>query len=365
MTQLSTALDALRRFSPPLGSGQAVQLLTPAGRLVADDPFVWDGSLDDARAHLRALVLVRRLDHEGMMLQRQGKLSLWGELKGQEAVQVGIAAALSPDDYVFPSYREHGLAMLMGLPTSELLSTWASTEFCNWKAEPDRFHAYQFVIGAQTLQAVGYAMGMALDDEPGATIVFHGDGAISQGDVNEAYAFAASYQAPVVFVCTNNQWAISEPVALQSRVPLYQRAWGFGIPSVQVDGNDVLAMREVAAWALEHARSGKGPVMIEAFTFRMGGHTTADDPTRYRSRDEVEAWAKRDPILRLQTWLEAQGAWSDADAARLEAEADALGERVRAEVAALQPVTLPEMFDHLFADKTDELAAQQAEAADA
>lgn len=355
------AADAVTRFAPGAGTAPMVQLLDADGNLASDPPFAWDANVEDAQKFLSEMTLVRRLDTEGKLLQRQGLLSLWVELVGQEAVQVGLASALSPDDYVFPSYREHGLAMLMGLPTEKLLSTWSSCELCDWQTPKLRMANYQMVIGAQTLHAVGYAMGMSKDGDPGATVVIHGDGAASQGDVNESYIFAASYNAPIVFLCTNNQWAISTPTSRQTRVPPYQRAWGFGIPSVQVDGNDVFAVREVCSWALEQARSGAGPIMVEAFTYRMGAHTTSDDPSRYRPLDEVENWRLRDPISRVKAWLQARNAWSEADEAKLSTDADAFGARLRAERKKIAPTSLVTMFDHLSTQKSEEISVQQNE----
>ena len=199
-----------------------------------------------------------------------------------------VHAALGRFDHVFPSHREHGLAMLMGLPIERLLGIFTGQESGDWDAEQVRFHHLNMVIGGHTLHGVGYAMGQARDRQAdpqaddGVSLIIHGDGAISEGDVNEAYIFAAAYQAPAVFLCVNNQWAISEPVERQSPVPLYQRAWGFGIPSVRVDGNDVLAVHAATTWALERARAGQGPSFIEAYTYRMGAHTTSDDPTKSR-----------------------------------------------------------------------------------
>jgi len=193
-----------------------------------------------------------------------------------------------------------------------------------------------------------------------AVVAYFGDGATSQGDVNEAFIFASSYNAPIVFFCQNNQWAISEPSERQSRIPLYERASGFGFPGVRVDGNDVLAVHAVTQAALERARSGNGPTLIEAYTYRMGAHTTSDDPTKYRLTDELEHWRLKDPIARVRSHLEAEGL-ADADFfAALEAEADALATQLRADCLALPDPSLTESFDWVYAEQTPYLAAQQA-----
>ena len=251
------------RFDAPNpASTPMVQLVDETGSRVVDPDFSPQLKPAQAVDLLRDMARIRRFDTEATALQRKGQLGLWAPLLGQEAIQVGVRAALGPADHVFPSHREHGLALLMGLPVERILAIFKGAEMGDWDAEQLRFHHYNMVIGAHTLHGVGYAMGQARDAaadpmaDTGVSVIFHGDGAISEGDVNEAYVFAAAYQAPAVFICVNNQWAISEPVELQSRVPLYQRAWGFGIPSVRVDGNDVLAMQSVTNWALARARAG-------------------------------------------------------------------------------------------------------------
>jgi 2-oxoisovalerate dehydrogenase E1 component alpha subunit len=193
-----------------------------------------------------------------------------------------------------------------------------------------------------------------------AVAVFFGDGATAQGDVNEALVFAAVNNAPVVFFCQNNQWAISEPTSRQSRVPLYRRADGFGIPSVRVDGNDVVACYAVMSEAVERAHAGGGPTFVEAYTYRMGAHTTSDDPTRYRERAEEDYWRRRDPIDRVAALLRAEDAWDEAWAAGVDAEADALGERLRAEVRALGAPTPDAMFAHVYATPHAQVEAERA-----
>lgn len=367
---MTEAISArLQRFEVPQpASDPLVQLLDADGIRRADPDFVPAVQPVQAAALLRDMTMIRRFDTEATALQRKGQIGLWAPLLGQEAIQVGVRAALGPADHVFPSHREHGLAMLMDVPIERILAVFKGAEMGDWDAEELRFHYYNMVIGAHTLHGVGYAMGQARDAaadslaEAGVSVIFHGDGAISEGDVNEAYIFAASYNAPAVFICVNNQWAISEPVSRQSRIPLYQRAWGFGIPSVRVDGNDVLAMQAATNWALGRARAGQGPTFIEAFTYRMGAHTTSDDPTKYRDSEDAHEWRAKDPISRTQTWLRNAGAWDDAQQARLDQDVEAFGAQVRAAVDRVAMPAMGEIFERVYARPTADLSRQQAAA---
>ncbi len=351
-------------------SHDMVQLLTPEGERVDNDDFEFTGTTDDLVGYLRDMILARRFDAEATALQRHGELGLWSPLLGQEAAQVGSAHAMRPADVVFPSYREHAVAMVLGVPLANLLGLFRGVNGGDWE-KLETFKNYQIVIGCQALHATGYAMGLQFDgvvgtgtDKDAAVIVYHGDGASSQGDVNEAYVFAASYNAPVVFFCQNNQWAISEPIALQSRIPLFERARGFGFPGVQVDGNDVLAVKAVTDWAMERARAGEGPTFIEAFTYRMGAHTTSDDPTKYRASADEEAWRGRDPILRLTRYLTREGAIDHAWLAAVDEEAKQLGSDVRATIKRLEDVTMDKLFETVYAEPTVALEAQRREYAE-
>jgi pyruvate dehydrogenase E1 component alpha subunit len=230
-----------------------------------------------------------------------------------------------------------------------------------WDPNEKNFHLYTIVIGAQTLHATGYAMGITKDGADDAVIAYFGDGASSQGDVSEAFTFAAVYNSPVVFFCQNNQWAISEPTTTQTKIPLYRRASGFGFPGVRVDGNDVLACLAVTRWALDHARSGNGPVLVEAFTYRMGAHTTSDDPTRYRLAEETEAWRAKDPISRLKAHLEKEGLVDEAFFASVEAESEELGLRVREGVRSMPDPDPTLIFDHVYAEPHSLVAEERAE----
>ncbi len=349
-----------------------VQLLTPEGRRVQADGYDLELSPDELRGLYRDMVLVRRVDAEATALQRQGELGLWAPLTGQEAAQIGAGRALQPEDFVFPTYREHGVAWCRGVDPVNLTGMFRGVSNGGWNPYDNNFALYTIVIGAQTLHATGYAMGLQRDGKvgenvgPGSTaavMAFFGDGASSQGDVHEAFVYSSTSAAPVVFFCQNNQWAISEPTERQTRVPLYQRAAGYGFPGVRVDGNDVVAVLAVTRAALQHAREGNGPFLIEAYTYRMGAHTTSDDPTRYRIADEVEVWRARDPIDRLRRHLESEGLWDDSFAAAVEEESEALAVRVREETRALPNPQPLDMFGSVYVDAhalVDEERAQFA-----
>ncbi|TJZ50128.1 pyruvate dehydrogenase (acetyl-transferring) E1 component subunit alpha [Streptomyces piniterrae] len=351
---------------------QLVQLLTPEGKRVEHPEYAIDLSPEELRGLYRDMVLTRKFDAEATTLQRQGELGLWASLLGQEAAQIGSGRALRDDDYVFPTYREHGVAWCRGVDPTNLLGMFRGVNHGGWDPNSNNFHLYTIVIGSQTLHATGYAMGVQKDGADSAVIAYFGDGASSQGDVAEAFTFSAVYNAPVVFFCQNNQWAISEPTERQTRVPLYQRARGFGFPGVRVDGNDVLACLAVTKAALERARTGEGPMLIEAFTYRMGAHTTSDDPTKYRADEERLAWEAKDPIQRLRAYLEAEGIVDDAYLASIDEESEALGKRVREVVRAMPDPDMLAIFENVYADghalvdeERAQFAAYQASFADA
>ncbi len=305
------------------------------------------------------MVVVRRIDAEATALQRQGELALWPPLLGQEAAQIGSGRALRSDDFVFSSYREHGVAYCRGVDLTDLLRVWRGNAASGWDPYTINMATPQVIIGAQTLHATGYAMGILTDGADSVAVAYFGDGATSQGDVNEAMVFAASYQAPVIFFCQNNHWAISEPVGLQAHVPISRRAPGFGIPSVRVDGNDVLACLAVTREALARARSGGGPTFIEAVTYRMGPHTTADDPTRYRDANELEDWAARDPLARLATLLDSLGLLEAYYTDSVKAKADAVAAELREGCLSMPEPAIADVFKHVYSTPNSSLDRQQ------
>jgi len=339
------------------------RLLTADGERVADrelDPWVADLDTAALRDLYRDMAVLRRIDAEGMALQRQGQVGLWAPCQGQEATQIGTARALRRDDFAFPSYRETGVTYVRGAGPEGYVRAWRGEAHSSYDPNAIGAAVPQIIIGAQALHAVGYAMGIQRDGTDQAVATWFGDGATSQGDVNEAMVFAASYSAPVVFVCTNNQYAISEPVGVQAAAPIAGRAPGFGIPSMRVDGNDVLAVTAAMRWALDHARSGKGPAFIEAVTYRMGPHTTSDDPTRYRGKDEVESWRRRDPITRVETYLRSQGAFDEEFSAAVAAASDDVAAAVRSTCLAMTTAPALSILDNVYAEPHSGLEEEKA-----
>jgi 2-oxoisovalerate dehydrogenase E1 component alpha subunit len=343
-----------------------VQLLTPEGQRVEHLDYPLAISDDEIAGLYRDLVMVRRIDTEAIALQRQGELGLWASLLGQEAAQIGAGRALRPQDMAFPTYREHAVAWCRGVDPLTLLGLFRGTNLGGFSPYAHNFNLYTIVIGAQTLHATGYAMGVVRDGAVGtgdperdtAVLAFFGDGASSQGDVNESFVWAAAGNLPVVFFCQNNQWAISVPVERQSRAPLYQRSSGFGFPGVRVDGNDVLACLAVTRQALDHARSAQGPILIEAYTYRMNPHTTNDDPRRYRMLGEAETWKLKDPIERVRAYLSREANVDRAFFDEVEADAKKLAEHIRTGCRALPDPTPESVFEHVHVTAPPDLVRQ-------
>ncbi len=352
-------------------SPELVQLLTPEGERVEHPDFSFGLDDDAIKDFYRDMVLTRRIDVEATALQRHGELGIWAQLLGQEAAQIGSGRALRKQDFVYPTYREHGVAWCRGVDPLRLLGLFRGVDQGGWDPRENNFALYTIVIGAQTLHATGYAMGIQRDGAVGtgdperdaAVIAYFGDGASSQGDVNESFIYASVFNAPVVFFCQNNQWAISEPIERQSRIPLYQRSLGFGFPGLRVDGNDVLAVHAVTQAALQRAREGSGPTLIEAYTYRMGAHTTTDDPTRYRLSEDLERWKLKDPIARVKAYLTRNGLVDGDFLAELDDEAEKLGETLREGCRLLPDPDVLDVFDQVFVEQTPELAAQRDELA--
>jgi len=347
---------------------ESVQLLTPEGERVEHPDYAFTGDDEMIRGFYAQMALVRRVDAEAIALQRQGELGLWPSSLGQEGAQIGAAYAMRPQDYAFPTYREHGVTITRGIDPLRLLTMFRGVDTGSWDIVEHNTYMYSIIIGTQGVQATGYGMGLERDglvgsgdpERDAAVVCFFGDGASSQGDINEGLIFAASYNAPVVFFCSNNQWAISEPSERQSRAPLYRRAAGFGFPGVRVDGNDALAVHAVTTAALDRARSGNGPTFIEAYTYRMGAHTTSDDPTKYRLADELEHWRARDPLSRVRAYLEGTGAADAAFFDAVDADADAVATRLRQQCLTLPVPTLADTFGWVYADPSPELTEQLA-----
>jgi pyruvate dehydrogenase E1 component alpha subunit len=340
-----------------------VQMLSPDGVFEVPSEYAHYGkyieklTLDDFLKFYRDMARIRRFDNECTALQRQGQMGLWVPAVGQEAAQIGSGYAVGKNDHMFPSYREHGVAITHGIDLMSIIKMMRGVNHGGWNPEETRFHLYAIVLGTQVLHAAGYAMGVNFDGNVGtgdpevdqAVITYFGDGATAEGDVSEALLFAAVNKSPLVFFCQNNQWAISSPVSAQTVVPLYLRGEGFGVPGIQVDGNDVLACYAVTAKHMDDARNGLGPSLIEALTYRVGAHTTSDDPSKYRPQEETDYWIARDPITRFEKFLRRQGV-GDEFFQEVAQAGDELATQIREATFAMPNPPLENIFKHVYTD---------------
>jgi len=335
--------------------------------LAADGTAVGDTDVglapEELRDLLRWMILARRLDRECIALQRQGELTVYPGFEGQEAAQVGSAAALGPDDFVFPTFRELAAALVRGVDPVQYLAYHRGT----WHGGPydpraTRFGPICIPVATQILHGVGYAMGLQKDGIDACSLSYFGDGSASEGDFHEGANLAGVFGVPAILFCQNNGWAISVPTASQTAGEIWRRGEGYGIPGVRVDGNDVLAVYRVTRDAAARAYAGEGPTLIEALTYRMGAHSTADDVTRYRDDAEAEAARDFDPIMRYRTWLIAAGHADATFVADCEAEAEARVLEIRAGVIAQPPPPVEWMFDWTYAEPPASLDRQRAEA---
>ncbi|MEY4409832.1 MAG: hypothetical protein RLZ99_305 [Actinomycetota bacterium] len=357
----------------PDNSTPMMQLLAPDGSYGVPAQYSRYGEIidslgeDQLKTFYRDMARIRRFDIEAIALQRQGQLGLWVPAIGQEGAQIGSGYAVGPNDHIFPSYREHGVAITHGVELMSILKMMRGVNHGGWNPEETRYHLYSIVLGAQVLHAVGYAMGVKFDGRVGtgdkdndlAVISYFGDGATAEGDVSESLLFAAINDAPIVFFVQNNQWAISSPVEKQTKVPLYLRGSGFGVPGMRVDGNDVLACYAATKVHMDEAREGAGPYLIEALTYRIGAHTTSDDPSKYRDEAEVEYWKARDPIARFETFLRRQGV-EDAFFEDVKQAGDELAADIREQTFALKTPPLEHIFDFVYSDSHPDIDQQRA-----
>ncbi|WP_368885910.1 thiamine pyrophosphate-dependent enzyme [Rothia mucilaginosa] len=359
------------------GVPERIQLMDENGT-VHEHPtysrYIEDVNADTLREAYRLMYTTRRFDDEATALQRQGQLALWVPSRGQEAAQIGSALAYAPNDYIFPSYREHAVALARGVDFRDLITIFRGSTTHGWDMKAHNFHTYTKVLAAQTLHAVGYAMGLnfdadieaetgtrptgqgqatdpAEDKQKPAVAVYFGDGSSTEGDAHESMVFAASYNAPVLFFVQNNRWAISVPFEVQSRVPVSTRAAGYGFEGIRVDGNDVLAVLAATRYAMEKIRAGEGPVLIEAETYRLGPHTTADDPTKYRTDADLEGPLRRDPMLRLEKHLRDNGYADDAFFEEVAESAQQVANGVREAVLNSEVADFERFFDRVYAQE--------------
>ena len=300
-----------------------------------------------------AMVLARTFDERAVALQREGRLGTYPPIIGQEAAQIGSACALSDSDWIFPSFREMGVHLLLGYPIPQLLQYWTGDERAQKVPEGLNIFPFCVAVGSQIPHAVGAALAARYRRDPIAVVAYFGDGATSKGDFHEGLNMAGVFRLPVVFICQNNQWAISVPLKGQTAAAtLAQKAIGYGFEGVQVDGNDVFAVYRATRQALEKARSGGGPTFIECLTYRMADHTTADDAGRYRSPEEVALWRGRDPILRLERFLASRGLWSAEKGGELKVRMTGIVDQAVQQMEAEPPPGADELFQGTLATLT-------------
>jgi len=340
--------------------GEKLQILTPEGE--ADAALLPDFDDEALRAIFRHLLAARLVDRHCVVLQREGRLGTYPPLEGQEAAQVGSALALSAADWIVPSFREPAAALVRGLPLSSVLLYWMGSEEGSRISRRLRLLPVSIPVGSHTLHAVGMGMALRYRQEEGAVVCYFGDGATSEGDFHEAMTFAGVCRAPVLFFCQNNAWAISVPRRRQCAADsLAVKAVGYGMPGLQIDGNDPFAAYAATRMALERARAGEGPTFIEAVTYRLGPHTTADDPSRYRESAEVERMRQLEPLDRYRRFLQKRGLWSQAWEEGLSRELTAWIE-AEVRVAEAKPEPQPEeIFAHMFAALPPHLQRQRDE----
>jgi 2-oxoisovalerate dehydrogenase E1 component alpha subunit len=339
---------------------EPVQLVGPEGRPTAGSAYRRDLPTETLAWLYEMMVVTRDLDGEFVNLQRQGELALFASCRGQEAAQVGATACLRKTDWLFPQYRELGAFLVRGITPPQMAAVWRGTWHGGLQFTEKCCAPIAIPIGTHGLHAVGAAMAAQRLGEDSVTVAYLGDGATSEGDAHEALNLAAVFQVPCVFFVQNNHWAISVPVKRQLAAPsIAHRAVGYGMPGLRVDGNDVLACYAVMSEAATRAREGGGPTLIEAVTYRMGPHTTSDDPTRYRPRAELEHWQARDPIARYRTYLQTVGVWTERLEHRVAAKSTRLRAELRAAVVDTADVGAAEMFDSVYADISPTLARQR------
>ncbi len=335
--------------------------LAPDGTLLRPLPdFASD--IPTLLALYRGMVLTRAFDLKAVSLQRTGRLGTYAVSLGQEAVSVGVASAMRAEDVLLPSYRDNGTLLWRGTKMEEILLFWGGDERGNLSSGPAHDFPYCIPVGSQAPQAAGVAYAFKLRKEPRVAVCLFGDGATSKGDVWEAMNFAGVHKLPLLFVANNNQWAISVPLKLQTASQtLAQKAIAAGFIGEQVDGNDVIAVRAAAEEAIAQARAGAGPRLIEALTYRLSDHTTADDAARYRPPEEVQARWKEEPIARLRAYLVSQKAWGKAQEEGLATECQKEIEAAIERYLASSPRAPETMFDHLYAELPRSYASQRAE----
>jgi pyruvate dehydrogenase E1 component alpha subunit len=339
--------------------GKMFQILKQDGTLQAGmKPPLND---QETQAFYQKMVFIRLADQRCLMLQRQGRFGTYAPIWGQEACQVGSASVLQKGDWVFPAFREIGATLVMGIPLKNFLLYWMGDEMGSRAPEGINVMPVSIPVGSQTLHAAGAAWGAKLKGDKVVAVVYFGDGATSEGDFHEAMNFAGVFKTPTIFFCQNNQFAISVPRSMQTASQtLAQKAIAYGFDGIQVDGNDLFAVIVATREAVEKARSGGGPTLIEGVTFRFGPHTTADDPTKYRTDQEIEPWKPLDPLVRLRLYLKEKGLWSEALEQKTTDEAQKEIDQAVKDAEAVPVPEVDDIFKYVFKEMTPPLKEQLA-----
>jgi pyruvate dehydrogenase E1 component alpha subunit len=337
--------------------GKMFQILKPDGTLQPGERAPINDQ--ETLTLYQKMLFIRLADQRSLMLQRQGRFGTYAPIWGQEACQVGSTFVLQKGDWVFPAFREIGAALMMGISLKGFLLYWMGNEIGSKAPEGINVMPVSIPVGSQTLHAVGAAWGAKLKGDKVVAIVYFGDGATSEGDFHEAMNFAGVFKTPTIFFCQNNQYAISVPRAIQTASKtLAQKAIAYGFDGIQVDGNDLFAVIVATREAAEKARSGGGPSFIEGVTFRFGPHTTADDPTKYRTEKEIDPWKPLDPMVRLKLYLKEKRLWSEEVEQKMTEEAQKEIDQAVKDAEAMPVPEVDEIFKYVFAEMTPPLKEQ-------
>jgi len=337
--------------------GRMFQILKPDGALQPREKQPINEQ--ETLALYQKMLFIRLADQRALMLQRQGRLGTYAPIWGQEACQIGSTYVLQKNDWIFPAFREIGATLMMGIPLKNFLLYWMGNEIGSRAPEGVNVMPVSILVGTQTLHAVGAPWAAKIKGEKMVTLVYFGDGATSKGDFHEAMNFAGVFKNPTIFFCQNNQFAISVPRSRQTAsATLAPKAIVYGFDGIQVDGNDLFAVIRATKEAVEKARSGEGPTLIEGVTFRFGPHTTADDPTRYRTEDEIEPWKPLDPMVRLRLYLKGRSLWNEEVENKTSEEAQKQIDQAVKEAEDVPPPDVGEIFKDVFAEMAPPLKEQ-------
>src|SRR5512136_2380796 len=337
--------------------GKMFQILKPDGTL---QPNLTPPVSDQETFNLyQKMLFIRLADQRALMLQRQGRMGTYAPIWGQEACQVGSASVLQKGDWVFPAFREIGAALMMGILLKSIFLYWMGNEEGSRAPEGINVLPVSIPVGTHPLHAVGVGWAAKLKGDKIVTVAYFGDGATSKGDFHEAMNFAGVFKTPTIFFCQNNQFAISVPRSRQTAsATIAQKAIAYGFDGIQVDGNDLFAVITAMKEAVDKARAGQGPTLIEGVTFRFGPHTTADDPTKYRDNEEIERWKPLDPMVRLRSYLKGKGLWNEEVENRMTEDAQKEIDQVVKDAESFPAPKPEEIFEYVFAEMTAQLKEQ-------